>query len=530
MNARWLGLYGLPMLLLVVLPMLAAIPALTVWPLTFAPSWGEALWQTLSVTLASTLVVIMLALWLAQHIHQGRNLSALTSILATPHVAFTVGLLWLFAPTGELIRLLHAATELFAIPPMGWPLPEKSLVTLTLVLVLKELPFLLLMALVQQQHLPFARWQLQAQSLGWSPRRIWWGLLVPALLPRLGLPIAAIMIYSLSVVDIPLMVGPNTPSLLAVEVFEQQYQWRADTLAQSGAWLLVGLGVLLLGGLKLLLPTVITGIAWWRERSHKQGKQLPLSISKGLLKLLFALGVLVLIGLLLQSLAGAWFYPRVLPSQWELARWGQEWPYLQPLLLHSFGLALGSAVLSVLAAVAVLERQRQRGQTQLQLLPLLALLLPQVPLVLGWQQWLGQGNSALWVIWSHAIFGFPYAYLVMHGAWVRFDARWLYQAQSLGYSSWQAWYKVLVPLQKAPLIMALVLAFSVSIAQYLPTLWLAGGTLPTLTTETVSIASGGDWRVASLYALMQTALPMLLLLLGWFLLWRAPAVKNKEFG
>jgi ABC-type uncharacterized transport system YnjBCD permease subunit len=34
--------------------------------------------------------------------------------------------------------------------------------------------------------------------------------------------------------------------------------------------------------------------------------------------------------------------------------------------------------------------------------------------------------------------------------------------------------------------------FSVSIAQYLPTLWLGAGRIPTLTSEAVALSSGGE--------------------------------------
>jgi putative thiamine transport system permease protein len=141
------------------------------------------------------------------------------------------------------------------------------------------------------------------------------------------------------------------------------------------------------------------------------------------------------------------------------------------------------------------------------------LFVPQVPLVLGWQMMLGeylnQGWNVLWVAWSHTVYTVPYAYLVLHGAYTQFDEQWLVKAQSLGYSARQAWWKVMLPMLRTPLATAFAVAFSVSIAQYLPTQWLGQGLTPTLTTEAVSVASGGDWRIGSLYALLQTILPLI---------------------
>jgi putative thiamine transport system permease protein len=319
----------------------------------------------------------------------------------------------------------------------------------------------------------------------------------------------AIVIYTLSVVDIPLLLGPNVPGVLATVVYQQHYQWGADNQAVIGVWCLLLLSAvlfLLLHGLLASYP-VLARLA--RSQWQKTGQwRWQLSFGKPLLQVGAVLSLLVLAALLLESFAGARFYPALWPQQWQANRWLTEWPYIWPLLLTSGWLALVSAGLATVAAIAVLERQRRIKNRTLHWFPLLMLFIPQLVLVLGWQKVAGAGSAGPLLIWSHVVFCFPYAYLVLHGAWVNVSDRWLYQAQSLGYSYRQAWWQVLLPMVKHAVFSAFAVAFSVSIAQYLPTLWLAGGTLPTITTEAVSIASGGDWRLASLYALMQALLPL----------------------
>ncbi|WP_404401894.1 ABC transporter permease subunit [Idiomarina seosinensis] len=507
------------LLLLVIAPLTLAVPAL--WPTELLNQpferWPDLPWnsvvQAFLLTLFTGLLVAGLSLTAAQKLNlntrgQSRGVAGLSVVLSTPHVAFAVGLMFLFSPSGYLVRLLEAVTGWLPSPPTGWPLPEKSLVTLTLVLVLKEVPFLLLMAATQLRQLPYQRWLRQSQSLGWSKSRGWWLLVVPALLPRIKLPLAAIVIYTLSVVDIPLLLGPNTPGVLAQEVFKQHYQWGREGAAQLGVGLLLLLALVFL----LINHGAVRGYvklaAYWRSRALKDSWA-GVSLLSAILPGVILLSALVLLALLINSLAGAWFYPQLAPADWSPQRWQTEWPYLAPLLWNSLWLALASALLGVLAAVAVLERQRRRKLTELQWLPLLLLLIPQLVLVLGWQKIFGQGSQGPVLLWSHTVFCFPYAYLVLHGAWVNFNEHWLYQAQSLGYSYRQAWWRILLPMLSGPLWIAFAVAFSVSIAQYLPTIWLAGGTLPTLTTEAVSIASGGDWRLASVYALMQALLPLI---------------------
>jgi putative thiamine transport system permease protein len=56
---------------------------------------------------------------------------------------------------------------------------------------------------------------------------------------------------------------------------------------------------------------------------------------------------------------------------------------------------------------------------------------------------------------------------------------------------------------------AAAIGFAVSIAQYLPTLFMGAGRIATLTTEAVTLASGSDRRVVGVYAVLQAGLPFL---------------------
>ncbi len=112
------------------------------------------------------------------------------------------------------------------------------------------------------------------------------------------------------------------------------------------------------------------------------------------------------------------------------------------------------------------------------------------------------------MLWSHSVFTFPYAYLVLNGDYRRFNRRWLLVSQSLGHSAINSWCRVLVPILRQPMLYAWVIAFSVSVALYLPTQLLGAGRVVTITTEAVNIGSGGDRRLLGLYALWQMLLPL----------------------
>ena len=508
------------LLLLVVLPLLAGSMGLWQWPagglqglqqLAWS-SWLTSATRSLWLTLLITLVVCYAALWMGQAFSNRQASVKMEWLLGVPHVALAVGLLLLLSPSGWLVRLLHSWFECFPSPPRGWWFADKSLLAMASVLVLKELPFLLLMVVAQIRQLPLERWQRQAQSLGYSKQRSWWLLCVPALLPRIFLPLVAIAIYSLSVVDVALIVGPNTPPLLAARVHEVslEYGQQAEFEAWLGQVSLVVMGLIVLAILYLQQGIYCS---WARRHLGQLRPKLKVKMKAGVLlpRLLLWLCAAAIALLALQSLNQQWFYPSLWGQGWSPARWLEEWPFAQPLLLNSLVLAMASGALGTLAAIIVLERQRQQQRPGLAWLPLLVLFLPQLPLVLGWQRLVAQDSHWGWLLWSHVVYTFPYAYLVLHGAYVRFPQRWFIQAQSLGHSRIAAWFLVLLPQLKYSLALSFAVAVSVSIAQYLPTIWLAAATYPTLTTETVSIAAGGDWRLASIYALLQTLIPVAVL-------------------
>ncbi|MGB8712981.1 MAG: ABC transporter permease, partial [Onishia taeanensis] len=121
----------------------------------------------------------------------------------------------------------------------------------------------------------------------------------------------------------------------------------------------------------------------------------------------------------------------------------------------------------------------------------------------------GLAPGALAVILAHSLFVLPYVFLSLAESYRRLDPRWAQVAASLGHSPASLFVRVRLPLLTVPILTAAAVGFSVSVGQYLPTLLMSAGRLSTLTTEAVSLASGGDRRLTAVYALMQLLLPAL---------------------
>jgi putative thiamine transport system permease protein len=70
-------------------------------------------------------------------------------------------------------------------------------------------------------------------------------------------------------------------------------------------------------------------------------------------------------------------------------------------------------------------------------------------------------------------------------------------------------WEVKLPMLTRPVLTAAALGFAISVSLYLPTLLIGGGRWPTVTTEALALASGGDPRLIGATALIQALLPFL---------------------
>ena len=117
----------------------------------------------------------------------------------------------------------------------------------------------------------------------------------------------------------------------------------------------------------------------------------------------------------------------------------------------------------------------------------------------------------------HLVFVLPYTFLTLAGVYRTYDQRYVQVAMAISGSPWRSFFQVKLPMLLKPVTFAMAVGFAVSVAQYLPTLYVGAGRFVTITTETVSLASGSDRRIVAVYALCQFLLPMLVFCAAIFL-------------
>ncbi|HCA1138410.1 TPA: ABC transporter permease subunit, partial [Klebsiella pneumoniae] len=154
----------------------------------------------------------------------------------------------------------------------------------------------------------------------------------------------------------------------------------------------------------------------------------------------------------------------------------------------------------------------------------LPLVLPALPLADGQYRlalyaWL---DGDWWtVLWGHLLWVVPWMLFILRPAWRQRDPRLTVVARTLGWGSTRIFWLLTLPSLTRPLLTALAVGFSVSIAQYLPTLWLGAGRIPTLTSHAVALSSGGEAQTLAAQALWQLLLPAVCFTLTALLAWLA---------
>jgi putative thiamine transport system permease protein len=486
-----------------------------------APGFASALQLTLVTGWAATLLSVMLAVGAVAFVFHRPWAQRLgewaAPVLAMPHSALAIGLAFVLAPSGWLVRWVSPGLTGWHTPPdistvghaSGWPL--------VLGLLVKEVPYLVLMLLAALNQVPARAHSTAAQALGYGPVQAWLWVVLPQILKQVRLPICAVLAFSLSVVDVALVLGPGNPPTLAVLAV----RWFADP---DTAWVFPAAAAAML----LLVVVLLSVGLWWvleaallrvLSARAQQGQRASVAHGlcaglSGLTAVLLASAVLAMLGLLLWSFSAQWRFPAALPTLWSSATWlrqsGSLWlPGLTTLLL-----AAASTLVALVLALACLEHEKPGAAATRQGLAWLyvPLLLPQVAFLFGLQVLLVRlgADGKLWaVVWAHLVFVLPYLFLSLADPWRALDERYARSALSLGASRWRVFWAVKLPLLLKPVLLACAVGFAVSVGLYLPTVFAGAGRVATLTTEAVTLAAGADRRVSGVWAMWQALLPWL---------------------
>ncbi len=503
------GLFG------VILPALGVFPVLDKTELTFdhlrhalaIPGVFQAIGLSLGSGFLATAISCAATLFFLANLSSSKRLAQVLNIgapfLAVPHAAAAFGLAFMISPSGWISRIFANFLGLDR-PPDVIILNDPYGLSLVLGLVIKEVPFLLLMAVAALPQMnPQQSYKLYS-SLGYDHATGWLKTIGPQLYRRIRLPIFAVLCFSVSVVDVAIILGPNTPPTLSVLITRFMSSPDISERLTGSTLALIQLAVVVfaLAIWILLEKRAARLLGKWIDGGARQGGQVFAWIATLFILLSTALLTLGIISLIVWSLAGFWSYPDLLPDRLALNSWLRFGPSMLDALCPTLEIATISSLIAYLLSLLLLSAAER-------LLPViyLALLLPQIvflPGIANLMLDLGMDASIAAVTAAHLLFVLPYMVLALHGPFRGLDPRYESVAAGLGVHPFLVFFKVRLPMLLGPSLAALAIGFAVSVAQYLPTLLIGGGRVATVATEAVALASGGDRRVLGLYGVAQT--------------------------
>lgn len=494
------------------------------WRALFAaPGFQSALRLTLVSGVLTTVLALLIAIgfcaWRATRPGRRALDRFLAPLMGSPHSAIALGLAFLILPSGWLVRLVSPWLTGFGQPPASLVTVQDPWgLSFVLGLLLKEVPYLVLMMMAASAQAPVERSLATARALGQRGTVAWLKAVFPQIYPQIRLPVFAVLAFSLSAVDVGLILAPGNPpplSLLAARWFANYdlslYFPAAAAASLQLAIALVAIG-LWYGAEKLVAPL---GRYWIERGAADRGAGWALGGLSAVAMAFGALGLLALLVMALWSVAGAWLFPDALPQRFTLDNWAAQLGRVGVTAGASLTVGLVAVLIAVGLALACLENEQRRGLrpgARALWLLYLPLLVPQIAFLFGVQGLLirlGIDGTVIGVVWTHLVFVLPYVFLSLADPYRALDPRYAASAAALGATPLRVFLTVKLPILLRPILVAVAVGFAVSVAQYLPTLFAGAGRIATLTTEAVTLAGSADRRVIGVFVVSQSALPMI---------------------
>lgn len=218
-----------------------------------------------------------------------------------------------------------------------------------------------------------------------------------------------------------------------------------------------------------------------------------------------------LIPLLLWSFSHRWLFPDLLPAAWSWRAWrylfsgtsGAPEAFLNSLIVACLATAL-SIIVGVPAGRAM-GLHRFRGKWLVEFLILAPVIVPSLAVVMGIHVIFikyGLVETITGVVLAHLIPTTPYMVLVMSGLFANYDTAFEEQARVLGAGPVAVFRYVTLPAIWPGIIVGGLFAFIISWSQYILTLLIGGGSVPTLPVLLFAFAAGGDKAAMSALAVL----------------------------
>ena len=449
----------------------------------------------------------------------------ISPLLALPHITMAIGLLFIFSPSGLFFRLFSPWLTGFERPPNFFILPDEYGFFLILGLVLKEIPFFILVSMSAIEQFGAKKFLNVGKSLQHSTFSVWCILLFPLIYKRIRLIVFIVIAFAASVLDMSLLLAPSTPSTLAIRILQYYQSSETDSLFIASNLALIQLFVIVILLLMwLLLEKLVSNkfVFTYLVRACSYKNSFIKYFIFSLILILLALSLLTIISSFLWGLGGNWFFPNLLPTSINIEIFVKFFNENKSIILISIFIPLIVSLLSCLIVILWVELTESFNKKYyyFESFIFLPLFIPQISFLIGIQSFLillNFSNFFIPLIIVELFYVIPYSFIILAPSFREIKKDIIKVAASLGKNRFERLIFIKIPIIMPTFLLSIAIGMLVSFALYTPVYFIGAGRVTTLTVEALNLALSGAKKDLGVATIFQIIIPIVILLsVSWY--------------
>ena len=443
----------------------------------------------------------------------------ISPLIALPHITMAIALIFLLSPSGLLLRLVSPWLTGFDRPPNSYTFPDEYGFYLILGLMLKEIPFLILVSLSALREFSSTKFFDLGKSFQHSGFSTWFILIFPIIYKKIRLVVFIIIAFSSSVVDMSLLLAPSTPSTLSVRILQIFQSSDMDSFFIASNLSLIQLFIIIILFIIWIFLEKITKLKYFYILFIK-----ITSLKSELLKFiilcfgttLFLLSFFGIIFSILWGFSENWYFPNFFPNDLNFNSFLRFYDQNKSLIFISIFIPLMVSLLSISLTTIWVELLDYLNikKTQFEWIIFIPLFIPQISFLIGIQSFIiifNYNSYVIALIFVQLFYVIPYCFIILAPALREVKSDYIKVASSLGKNRIDRLFKIKVPLVLPSLLTSFAIGMIVSFALYVPVYFIGAGRITTLTVEALNLALSGSKQDLGVATFFQILLPILML-------------------
>ncbi|MDC3140208.1 ABC transporter permease subunit [Alphaproteobacteria bacterium] len=444
----------------------------------------------------------------------------ISPLIALPHITMAIGLIFVFSPSGLFFRLISPWLTGFDRPPNIFIMPDEYGLFLILGLILKEIPFFILVSLSALQEFSAKKIFDLGKSLQNSNFSSWCILIFPLIYKKIRFVIFIVIAFTASVVDMSLILAPSTPSTLAIRILQTYQSSDTDSLFIASNLALIQLFIIIIlllfwMVLEKIVSYKLSFIFFMKILSFKTFFIKKIVIFTSVI-LLF-LSILGIISSLIWGLSANWYFPNFFPKSLTLDVFTNFYNENKSIIFISIFISFIVSLISSLLTIIWVELTEilKIKKIYLEWIIFIPLFIPQISFLIGLQSFIiifDFDSYLLPLIIIQLFYVIPYSFIILAPSLREINKEIIIVATSLGKNRLQRLLSIKIPIVLSSLLTSFAIGMLVSFSLYTPVYFFGGGRITTLTVEALNLALSGSRQDLGVATFFQIIIPILILI------------------